>query len=388
MRENRPSGSEGGVAFGPSLPLSGPLGPLVQVLGSALFDVPDDQPSCSIRPDALLVTAMMKLASIQTILDVRPIPGADRIEAATVLGYQTVVKKGEFHPGDLCVWHEPDTVVADRPEYEFLRKQNFRLKVSRFRGQVSQGLALPLALLGVSGPVEPGQDLTERIGIVKYEKPVPPNLSGLVKGGFPSFMVKTDEPNLRSYPEAVAEFAGRRCVITQKVDGTSGTFYRRKGLFGVCSRNLELLEEPTSTFWRVARQFKLEEALATLDGDFALQGEVHGQGIQGNPVGVRGVGFAAFNLFDISTHRYLGYTALRDFCQARGVPMVRAIWEGDFHFTLEELVALANQQEYVPGSPAEGLVIRPLEETLSPTLPSGRLSAKVLSETYALKHGE
>jgi hypothetical protein len=76
----------------------------------------------------------MKLVSIQTITAIREIPGADRIEAATVLGYQTVIKKGEFRPGDLCVWHEPDTIVAERPEYEFLRKQNFRLKVSRFKG--------------------------------------------------------------------------------------------------------------------------------------------------------------------------------------------------------------------------------------------------------------
>ena len=89
----------------------------------------------------------MKLATIQLIADLRLIDGADRIEAATVLGYQTVIKRGEFRPGDRCVWHEPDTVAAERPEYEFLRKQGFRLKVSRFRGQVSQGLALPLAVL-------------------------------------------------------------------------------------------------------------------------------------------------------------------------------------------------------------------------------------------------
>src|SRR6266511_5306982 len=89
----------------------------------------------------------MKLASIQVITDIRPIEGADRIEAATVLGYQTVIKKGEFRPGDLCVWHEPDTVTAEKPEYEFLRQQGFRLKVSRFKGQVSQGLALPLTVL-------------------------------------------------------------------------------------------------------------------------------------------------------------------------------------------------------------------------------------------------
>jgi RNA ligase (TIGR02306 family) len=330
----------------------------------------------------------MKLASIQIIADLRPIPGADRIEAATVLGYQTVVKKGEFRPGDLCVWHEPDTIVADRPEYEFLRKQGFRLKVARFKGQVSQGLAMPPSALGLPGGLQPGDDVTSLLGIIKYEKPVPANLSGLVKGGFPGWLVKTDEPNLRSYPEALAEFTGRRCVITQKVDGTSGTFYRRQGQFGVCSRNLELLEDATSTFWRVARQFKIEEALATLDGDFALQGEVHGEGIQSNHLRIRGVSIAAFSLFDIIARQFLGHAELASFCQKTSVPMVRPIWEGDFQFTLDELVALANQQEYSPGNPAEGIVIRPVEEARSQTLPNGRLSAKVPSESYALKYGE
>src|SRR4029077_20118793 len=132
----------------------------------------------------------MKLASIQTITNVREIPGADRIEAATVLGYQTVIKKSEFRPGDLCVWHEPDTVVAERPEYEFLRKQNFRLKVSRFKGQVSQGLALPLNVLPPAN-YSPGDDVTEVTGIRKYEKPLPANLAGVAKGAFPSWIVKT-----------------------------------------------------------------------------------------------------------------------------------------------------------------------------------------------------
>src|SRR3954465_13659747 len=117
----------------------------------------------------------MKLASIQTISEVRSIDGADRIEAATGLGYQTVIKKGEFRPGDLCVWHEPDTVVAEKPEYEFLRKQSFRLKVSRFKRQVSQGLALPLSVLP-KADYAAGQDVTELTGIRKYEKPLPPQL--------------------------------------------------------------------------------------------------------------------------------------------------------------------------------------------------------------------
>src|SRR5712671_5792843 len=239
----------------------------------------------------------MKLASIQTISEIRPIDGADRIEAATVLGYQTVVKKGEFRPGDLCVWHEPDTVAAEKPEYEFLRKQGFRLKVSRFKGQVSQGLALPLSVLPTADN-SVGQDVTELTGIRKYEKPLSPNLAGVAKGAFPSWMPKTDEPNLRSFPAALDEFTGRECVITQKVDGTSGTFYLRAGQFGVCSRNLELVEDATTAFWRVAHELQLREALATLRGDFALQGEVHGEGIQSNHLGRQGVGLAAFDLFD------------------------------------------------------------------------------------------
>ena len=329
----------------------------------------------------------MKLASIQAVMNIREIPGADRIEAATVLGYQTVIKKGEFKAGDLCVWHEPDTIVADRPEYEFLRKQKFRLKVSRFKGQVSQGLALPLSLLP-PGNYSLGDNVTEAIGITKYEKPMPANLVGVAKGAFPSWIRKTDEPNLRSFPEALAEFADRPCAITEKVDGTSGTFYLRGGEFGVCTRNLELVEDPANAFWQVAVELRLREALATLGGDFALQGELHGEGIQSNPVRRRGVGLATFDLFDITLHRYVGHARLAEFCQANSLPMARTVWAGEFRFTLDELVALANARDYVPGSPAEGIVIRPVDEARSLILPSGRLSAKVLSERYALKHGE
>lgn len=329
----------------------------------------------------------MKLASIQTITNIRDIPGADRIEAATVLGYQTVIKKGEFRSGDLCVWHEPDTILAERPEYEFLRKQHFRLKVSRFKGQVSQGLALPLAVLPPAD-YSVGDDATELTGIRKYEKPVSPNLAGVAKGAFPSWVPRTDEPNLRSFPAALDEFSGRECVITQKVDGTSATFYLRGGEFGVCSRNLELLDDPASTFWRLAREHRLRDSLATLGGDYALQGEVHGEGIQGNHLGVKGVSLAMFNLFDITEHIYADHPVLEDFCKAAGLPMVRTVWRGEFRFTLPELVDLASAQDYAPGRAAEGIVIRPVAEARSLILESGRLSAKVISERYALKHGE
>lgn len=97
---------------------------------------------------------------------------------------------------------------------------------------------------------------------------------------------------------------------------------------------------------------------------------------------------AIFNVFDIMQHLFLPHADVAEFCRSTGLPMVRTVWEGDFQFTLEELVALANRQEYAPGRPAEGIVIRPVEEARSLVLASGRLSAKVLSETYGLKYGE
>ena len=83
-----------------------------------------------------------------------------------------------------------------------------------------------------------------------------------------------------------------------------------------------------------------------------------------------------------------GHRVLAEFCSKIGLPMVGMVWKGEFRFTLADLVELANSQEYVSGVPAEGIVIRPVEEARSLLLPSGRLSAKVLSERYALKHGE
>jgi RNA ligase-like protein len=85
--------------------------------------------------------------------------------------------------------------------------------------------------------------------------------------------------------------------------------------------------------------------------NFALQGEVHGEGIQGNHLGVKGVRFAAFNLFDISKHVYTNHQALEEFCQTSGLPMVKAVWRGEFRFTLPELVQLASAQDYAPGQP-------------------------------------
>ena len=90
---------------------------------------------------------MRKLASVRMVSDLRPIQGADRIEVARVDGWECVVKKGEFSIGEQIVYIEIDSILPERPEFEFLRDRKFRVRTIKLRGQVSQGLVLPLSVL-------------------------------------------------------------------------------------------------------------------------------------------------------------------------------------------------------------------------------------------------
>src|SRR3970282_1585658 len=110
---------------------------------------------------------MSKLASIQKIIKLSPIEGADLIETATVLGWEVVVKKGEYKIGNLCSYIQIDTIVPELPEYEFLRERKFRVKTIKLRKQISQGLIVPLP----NGIWEEGDDITDILRIKKYEKP-------------------------------------------------------------------------------------------------------------------------------------------------------------------------------------------------------------------------
>lgn len=125
---------------------------------------------------------MRHLATIRTISDVSPIPGADAIEVASVDGWKVVIKKGEFSAGERGIYFEIDSFLPVRPAYEFLRKssfrqhpvsneEGFRLRTVRLRGQVSQGLLLPVPYELAGLPV--GSDVTSDLGITKWEYPIP-----------------------------------------------------------------------------------------------------------------------------------------------------------------------------------------------------------------------
>ncbi|MGN7825056.1 RNA ligase (ATP) [Chitinophaga sp. 22536] len=329
-----------------------------------------------------------KLASVVVIDDLQPIPGADLIEVATVKGWKLVVKKQEFRIGDHAVYCEIDSFLPEKEDFEFLRKSSFRtmagipgfrLKTMRLRGQISQGLLMPVTVLnGYAYTL--GEDVSARLGIVKYEPPMPASLAGVAKGNFPSFIPKTDEERIQNLSAEYEAYKNETFYVTEKLDGSSATFYFRDGEFGVCSRNLDLLETTDNTFWKIAHRLHLPARLAALDKNMGLQGELIGEGIQGNPYGIKGQTVRFFNAFDIDAYTYLPLPAFREIIRLMGLEHVPIL---DTAFTLPDTVdelllaaegtsALSPAGKYVE---REGLVIRSADK---------RISFKVISNKFLL----
>ncbi|NTX00790.1 RNA ligase family protein [Myxococcus sp. CA040A] len=326
-----------------------------------------------------------KLVSIQRIDHLEAIPGADNILKARVMGWDVVVRKGEFAPGDACVFFEIDSQLPEgAPWAEFLRARSFRVKTARLRGVLSQGLALPTSILEGTVPPE-GTDVRDSLGVVKYE-PAPPEGSD-VAGPFPGEVPRTDEIRLQSALGVLDELRGHDFFVTTKLDGTSATFFKPlDGPLVACSRNWSL-RPGTNRAWTVAKRYSLD---TTLPPGFAIQGELCGPGIQKNRLGLAEVDLFVFSVHDTRTGQFLGHADFVSFCARHGlrtVPVEHVV-TGEaartFDQGLEHYLRLA--QGLYPGTKnrKEGIVIRPLVERHSPTL-GGRLSFKVINNDFLLK---
>ena len=336
---------------------------------------------------------LRKLASIRKISDIQIIPGADMIELAIVDGWKVVVAKNVEHKvGDMVVYCEIDSFLPIKEEFEFLRKssykkmsdgtEGFRLRTIKLKGQVSQGLILPLKDLQLPNKdlLEVGMDVTNLLGISKYEPPIPAELSGKVKGLFPSFLRKTDEERIQNLSDEYENLKQHKFYVTEKLDGSSATFYSKDGVFGVCSRNLELLETEGNTFWKVARELKLEEWLTSQDVNYSIQGELIGESIQGNPYKIKGQTVGFFNAFNIDTQEYLGLEEFEKLISSMGLKSV-PILDREFTLpdTIDELLTYADEKSVLNSNfDREGVVIRSLDR---------KISFKVISNKFLLNGG-
>jgi RNA ligase (TIGR02306 family) len=328
-----------------------------------------------------------KLASIRKISDLSPIEGADKIELATIDGWKVVVAKDVNHKvGDLIVYCEVDSFLPIEPEFEFLRKssykkmsdgnEGFRLKTIKLRGQISQGLILPLKdayvvfkrnTPNIDMDWFEGLDVTEMLNIIKYEPPIPAQLSGMVKGNFPSFLKKTDEERVQNLAKEFPVYQLDKFYVTEKLDGSSVTYYVKDGVFGVCSRNLDLLEDENNSMWKFAIESGLRDRLVGLGKNLAVQGEIIGEGIQGNPYQRIGQTVRIFNGFDIDKYDYLSLSELIELVKTLEVKTV-PILDLDFTLpdTIDELLLTAEGKSMLNiKTEREGLVIRSHDRKIS-----------------------
>lgn len=343
-----------------------------------------------------VIDTRRKLASVQVVNAVEPIDGADSIEKIRVQGWWVVVKKGDFHVGDRIVYCEIDSLLPEREEFEFLRGRcfreatpfrpaGFRVKTVRLRGQISQGIVFPLDILP-DGEYEEGDDVTEALGVVKFEWPNTGGyISGKSKGNFPPFLTKTDEIRVQSISHQVERCRGRLFEYTEKLDGTSFTAFWRLGEFGVCSRNLLLDEgDEGGMLMEVARRLLVKEKLQGIGFDVAVQGEVVGPGVQGNKYNLKDRTLYVFNLIDLRSNSHVPLNVALN----AGFTCVPHLGSFEMNHSVDELVTLSiGKSQLHPQTEREGIVVRTAISEKWTDLGS-RLSFKVISPKFLLKYDE
>jgi RNA ligase (TIGR02306 family) len=336
---------------------------------------------------------MRKLASLQKVKYVRPIDGADNIECVGILGWECVSKKGEFRENDPCVYFEIDSLLPEDERYEFLRKSSYRadlkayrLRTVRLRKQLSQGLALPVGLFPESKNLPIGSDMTEILKVDKYEPPIPAQIQGDARS-FSWPIPKTDEVRVQQDDEYgfIEQLSGKPYYISLKLDGTSCSFIidPKDGDYHVCGRNYSYRKNSDHSFWRVSELYDIEERLRSLGGNFSLQGEIVGPGIQKNRMGLKNVDFYVFNVVDTSTQRRVVLEDALDITRQIGISFVPIIEQGDcFGYSADDLLNKAKglYKEHFPDAKhnqeREGIVIRSL---------CGNISFKAINNDFLLK---
>ena len=366
-----------------------------------------------------------KLASIQVIAGFRDIPEADKICTAWMedLGWECVVKKGEFNVGDKVCYIEVDAICPERNEFEFLRERKFRVRTIRLKKQVSQGLIMPLSILP-KGKYEKGDEVTEVLGIKKYNPELVEEQKmsfnemkknkflrlfmnfawfrwiyfklNHVDKGFPHWIQKTDEERIQTCAKIFINNMDKLWYVTEKLDGQSGTYFYHKSkklglphwIFGICSRNIWLKKPTNGSYWKMAEKYDLKNKFAKFGRELICQGENIGIGIQKNKYGLEDVDLRVFTLKKDGVN--CSVSEMEYNCELLGLKTVPVIYRafdpkslGDIievKDVVQALVKMSDGKSQLADVPREGLIFRLIENP--------NISFKVINPNFLLLHGE
>jgi RNA ligase (TIGR02306 family) len=327
----------------------------------------------------------VKQAYIGLIQKLIEIPGAEKIESAIANCdeggiWQGCVQKQTFSIDDKCMVFLQDSILPEIPEFEHMRKHHFRVRMCRFLKTPSEVLIAPITPLSNMETFPVGEEISDVIGVTKYEKPISISMAGECKGNFPSFIPKTDEINFQTIPDLIKDYVNHPCWITLKYDGTSATFYHRDGEIGVCSRNLEKKLTSQDVYNRIDKKYRITQQLQESNLNCAIQGEIYGPGIQKNPLGVQALSFACFDIYDIDKRKYLLPFEREKLLDQFGIPSVKLIDQTTWIDTDFEQIRTLADQKYENGKSAEGVVVRVYDDSDGEL--SNGISFKIINLAY------
>lgn len=323
------------------------------------------------------------IVPVTTIEALYPHSNADSLELAQVLGWQLVVRKGEYQVGERIVYFPIDTLLPLEVSERFgvtryLSKQ--RIRCAKLRGEPSFGLA-----------VRPDQDwslgenVAEYYGASKYEPPVRVT-AGDAEKDHPLFVVYTEIENMRNFPAILVP--GESVMLSEKIHGTCARIGSIEGELMAGSKQVRRKRPAedrfaNSTYWyplSLEPVRRLIEALASEHRQVILFGEIYGSKIQSFHYGLHGVlGFRAFDLL-LDGH-YMDWPAFLDICTKYGVESVPTL--ATIPFDLSEVKRYSEGRTQLMSQDAhirEGVVVRPVSERHDPRV--GRVILKYVSDTY------
>lgn len=334
-----------------------------------------------------------KLVRIVTVGAIKPIPKAERIECAIVGGWPVCVKKGAFQVGQRAVYFEIDSFLPQgNPHWEFLMKDHAteykgvtgrRLKTVEQRGQLSQGLLMSLDVLPPQMRDLPvGTDVSQALGVSKYEKPLTDELMQISEGYRPGHVPGTDlhrvqnlveEGLFEQYCETTHAWQ-----VTEKLEGESTHYAVLDGKLLACSAQLSFKDLPGNPRWDIARSLGLAPKLAQYK-NIVLQGEVVGPGFEGNHYQLQKPEFYLYRVLFLDEGRFMAPQERMKFAQELGikhVPVLRENFFLDRGVQPEQLLELANGPSALnPAKRREGLVFENRGENIS---------FKAISDRYLL----
>ena len=372
-----------------------------------------------------------ELAYVARVTEIVPIEGADRVEVAKIQGWTCMVAKGAFQVGDLGVFFEADSKVPEKEPFLFMEKRHYKVKVQKFfKGTViSDGLLMSFADFGwKDGKYAEGDFLTKELGITyaeaednkrkanstdKYKKmaqrhpklfqnPIikkvyKTNFGKKVlflffgkkkdkKGGWPAWVVKTDEERIQNLASRIEEFQNEKWIATEKIDGTSTTFTLkgkgRKQEYHVCSRNVafDTPEKAAKCFYdsnvylEMDEKYDMHYVLQTIMNEtnalyVTIQGETYGGKIQKRDYSRSDHELAVFNVIICGQDgipRRLNPVEMKAKMDEYGIPTVPIVaTDVELPSTCDEILAMAHGDSLVDGKPREGLVFRNIDGTKS-----------------------